>query len=277
MSQDVMLCVMNSTAVFGDYVNLEMKKSEFCNKCLDLKAELVKRKNMVKRDDKSYTNQNALEIPEYFENNDLEAQLRAKDTTICKLKEHIKSMRENNKEKNVKQEMDEIETINIELEHNMAKLLYENELFHKEIEHLKKTCLSFTKPSEKLVAVTPMNKVKKVRFSEPLTSLSNIHKQVVQIVLWYLDSGDLSRSVFIRKQLQTDVIWCYFDAFLTSVELKNYKEAMLKPSWIDSIIEAIRIFIANAATKNMTIYQMDVKTAFLNGELHEVVFVSQPE
>ncbi|GJZ53423.1 retrovirus-related pol polyprotein from transposon TNT 1-94 [Tanacetum coccineum] len=30
-------------------------------------------------------------------------------------------------------------------------------------------------------------------------------------------------------------------------------------------IEAIRIFIANAATKNMIIYQMDVKTAFLNG------------
>nr|GFA01748.1 hypothetical protein [Tanacetum cinerariifolium] len=34
-------------------------------------------------------------------------------------------------------------------------------------------------------------------------------------------------------------------------------------------IEAIRIFIANAAHKNMTIYQMDVKTAFLNGELKE--------
>ncbi|GJV84355.1 copia protein [Tanacetum coccineum] len=34
-------------------------------------------------------------------------------------------------------------------------------------------------------------------------------------------------------------------------------------------IEAIRIFIANASTKNMIIYQMDVKTAFLNGELQE--------
>ncbi|GKC58192.1 retrovirus-related pol polyprotein from transposon TNT 1-94 [Tanacetum coccineum] len=34
-------------------------------------------------------------------------------------------------------------------------------------------------------------------------------------------------------------------------------------------IEAICIFIANAAHKNMTIYQMDVKTAFLNGELKE--------
>ncbi|GJV55124.1 retrovirus-related pol polyprotein from transposon TNT 1-94 [Tanacetum coccineum] len=42
-------------------------------------------------------------------------------------------------------------------------------------------------------------------------------------------------------------------------------------------IEAIRIFVANAANKNMTIYQMDVKTAFLNGELKEEVYVSQPE
>nr|GFA74972.1 integrase, catalytic region, zinc finger, CCHC-type, peptidase aspartic, catalytic [Tanacetum cinerariifolium] len=42
-------------------------------------------------------------------------------------------------------------------------------------------------------------------------------------------------------------------------------------------IKAIRIFIANAASKNMTIYQVDVKTAFLNGELKEEVYVSQSE
>ncbi|GKA38794.1 retrovirus-related pol polyprotein from transposon TNT 1-94 [Tanacetum coccineum] len=42
-------------------------------------------------------------------------------------------------------------------------------------------------------------------------------------------------------------------------------------------IEAIRIFVENAAHKNMTIYQMDVKTAFLNGQLKEDVYVSQPE
>ncbi|GKE59804.1 retrovirus-related pol polyprotein from transposon TNT 1-94 [Tanacetum coccineum] len=42
-------------------------------------------------------------------------------------------------------------------------------------------------------------------------------------------------------------------------------------------IEAIRIFVANAAHKNMKIYQMDVKTAFLNGDLKEEVYVSQPE
>nr|GEX89032.1 integrase, catalytic region, zinc finger, CCHC-type, peptidase aspartic, catalytic [Tanacetum cinerariifolium] len=42
-------------------------------------------------------------------------------------------------------------------------------------------------------------------------------------------------------------------------------------------IEAIRIFIANAASKNMTIYQMDVKKTFLNGELKEEIYVSQPK
>nr|GFA21278.1 retrovirus-related Pol polyprotein from transposon TNT 1-94 [Tanacetum cinerariifolium] len=42
-------------------------------------------------------------------------------------------------------------------------------------------------------------------------------------------------------------------------------------------IEAIRIFIANATSRNLTVYQMDVKTAFLNGELKEEVYVSQPK
>ncbi|GJX85485.1 retrovirus-related pol polyprotein from transposon TNT 1-94 [Tanacetum coccineum] len=42
-------------------------------------------------------------------------------------------------------------------------------------------------------------------------------------------------------------------------------------------LEAIRMFIAYVAHKNITIFQMDVKTTFLNGPLKEEVYVSQPE
>ncbi|GJU42672.1 retrovirus-related pol polyprotein from transposon TNT 1-94 [Tanacetum coccineum] len=132
----------------SDSVNLEMQRSESCDKCFDLDAELLTKQNAynellksysqlekhcislelsiqlnqeIFHKDKSCDNQNALEIPEYFENNDLKAQVQAKDTIIHKLKEHIKSMRENDKEEKVKQDIDEIETISIELEHTCVR------------------------------------------------------------------------------------------------------------------------------------------------------------
>ena len=41
-------------------------------------------------------------------------------------------------------------------------------------------------------------------------------------------------------------------------------------------LEAIRMFLAFAAHSNFKVYQMDVKSAFLNGELEEEVYVEQP-
>ena len=37
------------------------------------------------------------------------------------------------------------------------------------------------------------------------------------------------------------------------------------------------MFLANAPNQNWTVYQRGVKTAFLNGKLNEVVYVSQPK
>ncbi|GJR70186.1 hypothetical protein Tco_0016251 [Tanacetum coccineum] len=42
--------------------------------------------------------------------------------------------------------------------------------------------------------------------------------------------GDPSRSVSTRKKLQTDAMWCYFDAFLTSIDPKNFKQGMTELS-----------------------------------------------
>ncbi|GJY94054.1 hypothetical protein Tco_0510415 [Tanacetum coccineum] len=50
---------------------------------------------------------------------------------------------------------------------------------------------------------------------------------------------DPSRSVSTRKQLKTDSMLCYFDAFLAFVKLKNFKQAITEPSWIDAMQEEI--------------------------------------
>ncbi|GJX55008.1 retrovirus-related pol polyprotein from transposon TNT 1-94 [Tanacetum coccineum] len=135
--------------------------------------------------------------------------------------------------------------------------------------------------------------------------------------------GDLDRPVSTRLQIHEQALFCYYDAFLTSVEPKNYKDALTQACWIEVMqeelqnlnvlkfgnlylkkqgsvslargyrqeegidfeesfapvarLEAIRIFLAFAAHMNMVVYQMDVKTAFLNGNLREEVYVSQPD
>ncbi|GKD98600.1 hypothetical protein Tco_1382497, partial [Tanacetum coccineum] len=227
----------NSMSLIGDTVNMDGNRNESCN----LEAELLKSQNALNDLLKSHSNlekhcislecsiqlnqeifqkrescnnQNALEIPEFFENNDLKAQLQEKDNTICKLKDIIKSLREKSKERNVNYDYCEIETKNVELENSVAKLLSENErlcmfkldleplvprlLQNREmhIEYIKYTqeqvdilwgiellvyvrdiCPNAIKPSAKKVAVTPKNNVKKVNFAESFTSSSNI-KQV---------------------------------------------------------------------------------------------------
>ncbi|GKA94952.1 retrovirus-related pol polyprotein from transposon TNT 1-94 [Tanacetum coccineum] len=125
MYQDVMLCVMNSTTVVGDSVNVEMQSSESCDKCCDLDVELLKNQNAYNELLKSYSQLEkhcvSLELSMQLNQEIFKTQLQAKDTTIRKLKEHIKSMRENDKEEKVKHDIDKIETINIELEHSQIQ------------------------------------------------------------------------------------------------------------------------------------------------------------
>ncbi|GJY81386.1 hypothetical protein Tco_0494137 [Tanacetum coccineum] len=136
ISQDIVNIVVNSSLDENNSVNVKsfvtmtdsMNYVEMYNKCLELEAELIKQHNM----NNTSVNQTEPSFDQLFELNNLNAELQAKDTTIKKLKANIKRLNKTSTTNNVKKDIDEIETINIELEHRVTKLIAENE-------HLKQT------------------------------------------------------------------------------------------------------------------------------------------
>ncbi|GJS17774.1 putative ribonuclease H-like domain-containing protein [Tanacetum coccineum] len=152
--------------------------------------------------------------------------------------------------------------------------------------------------------------------------------------------GELARPVSTSLQLHEQALLCYYDAFLTAIEPKTYKDTLTQSCWTEAMpeelneferlevwelvprpdkvmvitlkwiykvkldelggilknkarlmargyrqeegidfeksfapiarLEAIRIFLVFAAHMNMVVYQMDVKTAFLNDNPNHV-------
>ncbi|GJY38179.1 retrovirus-related pol polyprotein from transposon TNT 1-94 [Tanacetum coccineum] len=77
------------------------------------------------------------------------------------------------------------------------------------------------------------------------SNVRQIHTSFEHLGRWTKDHpianviGNPSCSLPTRKQLQPNAMWWYFYAFLTSVEPKNFKQAMTEPSWIDAMQEEI--------------------------------------
>ncbi|GJV44504.1 gag-pol polyprotein, partial [Tanacetum coccineum] len=127
--------------------------------------------------------------------------------------------------------------------------------------------------------------------------------------------GNPSKPVQIQRQLATDSEMCMFALTVNKNKPKNIKEVMADHAWIKAMQEELyqfdrlgvwelidkpfgkteegidfeesfapvsrlkdfQIFIAYDAHKSFPIFQMDVKTNFLNGPLKEEVYVSQPD
>ncbi|GJY81867.1 retrovirus-related pol polyprotein from transposon TNT 1-94 [Tanacetum coccineum] len=114
--------------------------------------------------------------------------------------------------------------------------------------------------------------------------------------------GNPSQSIRTRRQLETYGEMYMFALTVIRTEPKNIKEAMDDSAWIRAMqeerhqferlgegidfeesftlvarLEAVRLFIVYVAHKSFTIYQMDVKTSFLNGPLKEEVYVNQSD
>ncbi|GJU34066.1 integrase, catalytic region, zinc finger, CCHC-type containing protein [Tanacetum coccineum] len=156
MSKDIVNLLVNPS-VENDSVNVHD-----CQKCLKLEIEL--QTNFVKREtydklfksftilekhcislevdtqlkheifqrENSISNQSVPSFDQLFELNELKAQSQEKDMLIKELKERIKSLSGNMDKDKIKQDLEDIETINIELDHRVTKLIVENE-------HLKQT------------------------------------------------------------------------------------------------------------------------------------------
>nr|GEU74976.1 integrase, catalytic region, zinc finger, CCHC-type, peptidase aspartic, catalytic [Tanacetum cinerariifolium] len=97
---------------------------------LSVIEQLKTQENFIREN--SISNQSAPNFDQYFELNELKAQSQEKDTVIRNLKERMKSLSGNVNEDKVRKDIDEIETMNIELGHRVSKLIAKNE-------HLKKT------------------------------------------------------------------------------------------------------------------------------------------
>ncbi|GJQ98481.1 retrovirus-related pol polyprotein from transposon TNT 1-94 [Tanacetum coccineum] len=71
---------------------------------------------------------------------------------------------------------------------------------------------------------------------------------------------------------------CMYALTVSRADSKNIKEAMVDPAWIEAMHEELhQIFIAYVAHKSFPVYQIDIKTAFLNGPLKEEVYINQPD
>ncbi|GJR20070.1 putative ribonuclease H-like domain-containing protein [Tanacetum coccineum] len=54
--------------------------------------------------------------------------------------------------------------------------------------------------------------------------------------------GELARPVSTRLQLHEQTMFCYYDAFLTAVEPKTYKDALTQACWIEAMQEELNEF-----------------------------------
>ncbi|GKF65260.1 hypothetical protein Tco_0191777, partial [Tanacetum coccineum] len=118
-SKDIVNILVNSS------MNIASVNVHECEKCLKLETELLNKKDFVEKEsyDKLFKSFTTLEK---------HSQSQEKDTVIKKLKERIKSLCRKMNEDKIKKDLEEIETINIELDHRVSKLIIENE-------HLKQT------------------------------------------------------------------------------------------------------------------------------------------
>nr|GEY59412.1 retrovirus-related Pol polyprotein from transposon TNT 1-94 [Tanacetum cinerariifolium] len=141
-----------------------------------------------------------------------------------------------------------------------------------ENEKLKEEAIRLTKFEKSTHCLNEMLKVMK----EPLSDgLSDIVKEVKDYLKTYSLAG-MDISSRIKDSDAASASECIYVNFLSEMKPKKLIEALEEEGWIIAILEAIRIFLAYAAYMGFMVYQMDVKSAFLNGKISKEVLKQAP-
>ncbi|GJS04746.1 hypothetical protein Tco_0321254, partial [Tanacetum coccineum] len=125
--------------------------------------------------DNSVSNQSAPSFDQYFELNELKVQSQEKDTVIKKLKERIKSLSGNMNEDKIKKDIEEIEMINIELDHRVSKLIAENELSQVNQKSIEISDLNVSFQEKDLVITTLKNELRKLKGNDLANNVVTTH------------------------------------------------------------------------------------------------------
>nr|GEX37111.1 retrovirus-related Pol polyprotein from transposon TNT 1-94 [Tanacetum cinerariifolium] len=177
------------------YETLLQKYNTLEKHCISLEVNNQLKKEISQKNI-LFSLESALTFAELFKINDLKAQAQAKDTVILKLKEKLHSLSGDVNERNVKREVEEIETLNIELDHKVTKLVAENE-------HLKQTYKQLLQ--EKVLVITTLkeqlNKLKGKAIITKDVSLNPIDPALLKV-----DVAPLAPKLRKNRTAHTDYI-----------------------------------------------------------------------
>ncbi|GJU34341.1 retrovirus-related pol polyprotein from transposon TNT 1-94 [Tanacetum coccineum] len=160
----------------------------------EVPKELLKVSMEIFQRDNSVSNQSAPNFNQYFELNELKAQSQEKDTVIRKLKERIKSLSGNMNEDKVKKDIEEIEMINIKLNHRVSKLIAENE-------HLKQT---YNLQEKGLVITALKDELKKLKGKDLADNI--VTKQTIALKMLKFDVEPIAPKLLNNKTAHSDYL-----------------------------------------------------------------------
>nr|GEV22567.1 reverse transcriptase domain-containing protein [Tanacetum cinerariifolium] len=169
--------------VVHDYVNFDGLNVDACAHCVTTESEL--KTDFINKEcyetDTVSSSESAPTFAELFKINELKAQVQEKDTMISKLKEKLKSFSGDVKERKVEREVEEIETLNLELDHKVTKLAAENEHLKQTYKQLFDSIKSSRVQSKEQSLKEQLNKLKRKAVLTEAVSLNAINHALLQV------------------------------------------------------------------------------------------------